>query len=113
MNQPHLPGEPLTEGDYELLGRGFISRRTADLAGLRRVSDAEARLVVGANGRAGDFAGIVFPYFSPFDGKVRDYRLRRDTPDLKERDRKLVECAKYISPPRARNHVYFPTWHRC
>ncbi len=108
MYHPNLPGGPLTERDYERLERSFISRQTADLAGLRRVSDTEARLVVGANGRAGDFAGIVIPYISPLDGKVRDYRLRRDNPDIEEREGKRVERAKYISPQRARNHVYFP-----
>jgi Domain of unknown function (DUF3854) len=102
-----LPGEPLTDRDYELLERCFISRELADAACLRRVSDPEGRILVGANGRSGDYAGIVIPYFSALTKDAREYQLRRDNPDLKERDGKFVEERKYLFPPGRTNLVYF------
>lgn len=61
MNALHnLPGTALTDLDYQMLKRSLISRELADQALLRRVSDAEARMIVGANGRQGDFSGVIF-----------------------------------------------------
>lgn len=110
-----LPGTPLSEADYKMLERSFISPELAECASYSRVSDAEGRIVVGANGRAGNYAGIVIPNISPTTGYPREYRLRRDTPDLAQRNGKLVEKGKYLSAPCARVYAYFvpgtrPEW---
>lgn len=110
MEYPSLPGSPLTDQDYQGLEKCFISRETADAAFLRRVNDPEGRFLVGANGRRGDFAGIVFPYFDPFSKQVRAYRLRRDCPDAEYRDGKTVEKGKYMSAPGQGNLVYSIHW---
>jgi hypothetical protein len=102
-----LPGGPLTERDYQQLERCFITRELADQACLRRVTDAEGRIVVGANGRSGDYTGIVIPYVLPETGNRCEYRLRRDFPDLEERNGRVVEKGRYLSPPGAGNRAYF------
>jgi hypothetical protein len=108
MDLSNLPGSPLTEKDYAMLDQSFIDRELADQASLRRVSDAEGRQLMGINGRPGVFSGIVFPYLSPKDEFVHELRLRRDVPDFEEQDGKPREKMKYVSPPRARNRLYFP-----
>jgi putative DNA primase/helicase len=82
---------------------------------LRRVGCSEGAAIVGRNG-SGDFAGIVFPYIWPGEDHVREFRLRRDHPDL-EHDAagKLKERGKYLSPPGRGNMLYFvpgtdPNW---
>jgi hypothetical protein len=82
MSPANLPGTALNKPDYETLKRCFISRDLADRACLRRVSHPEGRDLVAANGRAGDYSGIAIPYISVRDGNVREYRLRRDHPEL-------------------------------
>jgi predicted P-loop ATPase len=63
--------------------------------------------VIGRKG--GNYAGIVIPYWHPGSDRVRDYRLRRDQPDLEH------DCAgnfkprhKYLSPPGRSNMLYLP-----
>jgi hypothetical protein len=92
------------------LESSFITREIAESAGLRRVSDLEARSLLGIDGRRGDFAGIVIPHFDPRDRAIPAYRLRRDHPDLEERDGRVVERAKYLSERNARNCLYFLPW---
>jgi hypothetical protein len=116
MNFASLPGRrSLEEKDYEHLLRSYIPRELADAAYLRRVTDAEGRELIAANGRNGNFAGLVFPYVNPGTANVRAYRLRRDCPDLIEVDGKLKEQGKYLSAPGSGNHLYFvpgtrPEW---
>jgi len=59
--------------------------------------------------KGGDFGGIAIPYFMPGSRRLRDYRLRRDQPDL-ERDRtgQLRTKQKYLSPPGRGNMLYVP-----
>jgi hypothetical protein len=104
----NLTGSPLDERDYQMLERCFISRELADQALLRGVSDIEGRTLIGANGRHGDYSGIAIPNIDPANGNIRDYRLRRDRPDLEQRNGRVVEEAKYLSAPGARNRAYFP-----
>jgi len=63
--------------------------------------------IVGRKG--GDYSGIAIPYFHPGSDQVRDYRLRRDHPDL-EYDAggnpKIKQ--KYLSPPGRSNMLYLP-----
>ena len=85
MNSPaNLIGDPLGEADYAALEARWITRDAADAALLRRVDLPQGAEFVGQAGRAGDYAGILIPYLWPGDGSVRDYRLRRDHPDLEQ-----------------------------
>lgn len=101
-------GTSLSSADYSSLLQSGISQELAEAAGLRRVNTAEGMTVMGRTGR-GDYAGILFPYRWPGDTAVRDYRLRRDHPDL-ELNSEGVEKdkAKYIAPPGRGNMLYFP-----
>ncbi len=105
----------LTPQDLAALERCFISAELAAQARLFRVSSSEGALLVGRNGR-GDYSGIVFSNIWPGDDFIREYRLRRDKPDLEQRpDGTIKEKAKYLSPPSGRNLLYFmpgtkPEW---
>ncbi len=102
-----LPGEPLTERDFEKLAGSYITKELAEQALLRRVLSAEGAAIVGRNG-SGNYSGIVIPYIWPGADSVREYRLRRDTPDLeRQTDGSLREKAKYLSPPGRGSMLYF------
>lgn len=59
--------------------------------------------------KSGDLAGIIIPYLVPGEGRVVEYRLRVDHPDLEYRaDGTLRETRKYIHPPGRPNRLYFP-----
>lgn len=110
MNSPaNLIGDPLGEADYAALEARWITRDAADAALLRRVDSPQGAEFVGQAGRAGDYAGILIPYLWPGDGSVRDYRLRRDHPDLEQgADGKIKPRRKYLSPPGRSNMLYLP-----
>jgi hypothetical protein len=74
-----IAGSGLTENDYSALQSRWIDRTLADRALLRRVDSLTGAQIVGR--RAGDYAGILIPYFHPGSDRVREYRLRRDQPD--------------------------------
>lgn len=69
-------GSDLSETDLRNLEASWITRELANQALLRRVTSAEGAAIVGRNGR-GDYSGIVFPYFMPGGGEVREYSLVR------------------------------------
>jgi putative DNA primase/helicase len=74
-------------------------------AHVQRVSDAQARQDFGVLGPpATDMGGLIFPYFSPANGRRTTARLRRDHPELV--DGKLRN--KYISAWGDSRHLYFP-----
>lgn len=101
----------LTESDYCNLEKSFISREIAKAAKIRRVDDLEGAETVGKQRAAGtNYAGIIFPYFLPLNyDRPREYRLRRDQPDYEQKsDGTQKEKGKYLSPPGARNMLYFP-----
>lgn len=102
-----LPGGPLTEQDYTVLEHSGIGRELADTALLRRVTSHEGNAIVGRSG-AGDYAGIIFPYLWPGEPGIREFRLRRDHPDIEYRDGKPREKAKYLAPPGRGILLYFP-----
>jgi len=57
--------------------------------------------------RNGNCAGILIPYFHPGSGQLRDYRLRRDLPDLEyDAAGNLKARQKYLSPPGRSNMLY-------
>jgi hypothetical protein len=111
VQEPYASGvtsQLLRTSDLELLQRSYITREIAERAGIIRVDSAEGARLVGRNG-SGDYAGIVFPYFWPGEQSPREWRLRRDNPDLEEqRDGPPKEKRKYLSPPGRANKLYLP-----
>jgi hypothetical protein len=104
-----LPGGPLTESDLDKLQSSFISPDAAQRAQLRRVDSAQGRQCLGRKD-TGDYSGILFPNIRPGDSRPREYRLRRDNPDLEydTETGKTKERKKYLSPPGRGNLAYFP-----
>jgi hypothetical protein len=55
----------------------------------------------------GNYAGILIPYFQPGSNRVREYRLRRDQPDLEyDSAGNLKAKQKYLCPPGRSNMLY-------
>jgi hypothetical protein len=105
---PHSSGNRLTEYDYRMLERSWIPSELADAAGIRRVTSLEGGQIIGRNG-SGNYEGLIFPYIWPGESAARDYRLRRDHPDLERKpDGAIKEKQKYLSAPGRSNLLYFP-----
>src|SRR5438045_1517999 len=63
-----------------------------------RVDSLTGGEMVGRKG--GDYSGIAIPYFHPGAERVRDYRLRRDHPDMEyDGGGSFKVKQKYLSPP--------------
>lgn len=106
-NSSHRHDNRLTEADYAILEKSWITREQADSARLYRVDSLEGAQLVGRSG-TGNYAGIVFPYVYPEEANPHEYRLRRDNPDLElQPDKTTKEKQKYLSPPGRGNMVYF------
>lgn len=104
---PNLCGGPLDERDYAALEARWIDRATADDALLRRVDSLLGAEIAGQR-QTGDYSGIVIPYVWPGEGRIRDYRLRRDHPDLEQvADGSIKQRRKYVGPPGRGNMLYF------
>lgn len=100
-------GHELTSEDLNQLRKSYISQDLAEEAGLFRVDSETGKEIVGAKDNK-DYRGIVFPYFWPGNDSPREYRLRRDYPDLEEKeDGRIKEIKKYLSPPGRGNKLYF------
>ena len=98
-------GSGLTAADYAALEARWIDRSLADLAGVRRVDSLTGGEIVGR--RSGNYAGIIIPYFRPGEAEVREYRLRRDQPDLEyDSAGNFKARQKYLSPPGRSNMLY-------
>jgi predicted P-loop ATPase len=98
-------GSDLTPSDYAALESRWIDRELADRAGLRRVDSLTGGDIVGR--RSGNYAGILIPYFMPGGNSVREYRLRRDHPDMEyDSAGHLRPRQKYLSPPARSNTLY-------
>ena len=101
-------GSDLTSADHAALESRWIDPETARRAGLRRVDSLTGGEIVGRRG-GGDYSGILIPYFLPGSDQVRDYRLRRDHPDLEyDAAGNLKAKQKYLSPPGRSNMLYLP-----
>jgi hypothetical protein len=99
----------LTPGDFQKFTDSFITREIVEQAGLFRVDSVTGAERIGRTATAhNDYAGIIFPYFLPEDTRPREYRLRRDKPDLEQKNGELKEKGKYLSPPGRGNMFYFP-----
>jgi hypothetical protein len=96
--------------DYKNLARSYISREIVLAAGIRRVDSSEGARIVGRLPNANkDYSGLLFPYPSLTTGQIREYRLRRDFPDLERKsDGTLREIAKYLGPPDRPPLLYYP-----
>lgn len=106
---PNIVGGPLTEADYADLDRRWIPREQADAAFLRRVNSLDGAAIVGQEGRAGDYSGIVIPYLRPGDPNVHLERIRRDHPDIEANHLGVMTPRrKYMGPPGRGNMIYFP-----
>jgi uncharacterized protein (DUF927 family) len=99
----------LTEFDFQQFANSFITPEIVQQAGLFRVDSTRGAELVGRKPTANsDYAGIAIPYFLPEDTSPREYRLRRDSPDLEQRNDEVKEKGKYLSPPGRGNMIYFP-----
>ena len=98
--------KPLTEADFDrLIG---IDREIIQRANVRRVDSLTGGQIVGRNGR-GDYSGILFPYCWPGEDHAREFRLRRDHPEMEaDANGQLKPKDKYLSPAGIRNMLYFP-----
>ena len=102
---PNLIGAELSATDFAALESRWVDRPLAESAFLRRVDSWTGAQLVGRKG--GDYAGIAIPYFAPGDRHVREYRLRRDHPDLEaDSSGQLKVKQKYLSPPGRSNMLY-------
>ena len=103
----NLPGIPITGDDQrKILDPRWIDDLTAARAHLRRVDSSAGGHLVGRNGLA-NYEGIAIPYYLPGESRHREFRLRRDHPDMEYRDGKLKEHGKYLSPRGRGNMIYF------
>jgi hypothetical protein len=109
MTTATLNFAPLLDADYANLERRWIDRPLAAAAGIQRVDSATGAEMIGrhSNG-SGTYAGLAIPYTLPGDAHVRDYRLRRDYPEIVYKDGKTKEQGKYLSAPGCSNMAYFP-----
>lgn len=101
-----LPGNELQPADCWSLEARWISRDLADMAKIRRVDSNTGRLLVGRRDY-GSYEGLAIPYFLPGQDYVREWRLRRDHPDIEYKDGKPKERCKYLAPPGRKNMIYF------
>ncbi len=97
----------LTTHDLEKLAQSYIPDKLAEQAGLFRVDSADGAQLMGKSG-SGDYSGIVFPYIWPGAERPREYRLRRDRPELEQTPEGRKEKNKYLSPPGRGNLFYVP-----
>lgn len=99
-------GNALTDADYASLARRWIDKTLADRAGIRRVDSNTGNVLVGGCDQ-GNYEGKAIPYFLPGELLIREWRLRRDHPDIEYKDGKRKERGKYLSPPGRKNMIYF------
>jgi hypothetical protein len=101
-----LPGKPLADSDFAMLDLSWIDRGHAEKALLRRVTNIEGAELVGQTD-GHNYAGIAFPYVWPGESHPREYRLRRDSPDVTYKDGVKKPLRKYLAPPGRGNLLYF------
>ena len=105
--QSTLIGSALTSADYAALEARWIDRELANRARLRRADSLTGGEIVGRKG--GNYSGILIPYFRPDSDRVREYRLRRDHPDLEYDVAGILRLRqKYLSPAGRSNMLYLP-----
>ena len=90
----------LTQADLEMFARLGINPELLLRAGIKRVTDLEARQEFGLKG-TGHNAGVIFPYLDAA-GNRHTCRIRRDNPEIE--NGKTVR--KYLAPYGDRRHLY-------
>jgi hypothetical protein len=99
-------GSELTASDLEALDACWIDPELAQAARLRRVDSLAGAELVGR--KSGDYSGIAIPYSLPGSTEIREYRLRRDHPEMEVDSQGRVKSKqKYVSPPGRGNMLYF------
>lgn len=99
----------LSQNDLTNFAASFITPEIIEQAELRRVkSDSGAEMLGRTPTARKDLSGIAFPYFLPESTSPREYRLRLDYPDIEEKNGIRKEKGKYLTPPGAKNMIYFP-----
>lgn len=101
------PDSSLTPQDLENLSSSWITPELAQIAGLFRVDNHQGAEIVGRSVGSSSYSGIVFPNIWPGESKAREYRLRRDYPDIEYKNQQPRPKAKYLSPPGRGNLLYF------
>jgi predicted P-loop ATPase len=103
----NIPGGPLEDRDYASLESRWITRDVADGALLRRVISIDGMELLSAQGRPGNFAGILIPYVWPGKQELTNYRIRRDQPDMEaNHEGGISPKRKYMGQQGARNSLY-------
>jgi predicted P-loop ATPase len=104
---PASAGSELIASDFAALEARWIDRELALTARLRRVDSLTGAELAGR--MSGNHSGIAIPYFFPGTSEVREYRLRRDHPEMEIDSKGQVKTKqKYLSPPGRGNMLYFP-----
>jgi hypothetical protein len=104
---PELKGKALMKRDLAWLEKSWIPPDLAQRARLRRFDRDTAAEVLGQRPTV-DCSGIAFPYFWPGSGEVREWRVRRDNPEIEIRAGGVrKEQRKYLSPPGRGSMLYF------
>jgi hypothetical protein len=98
------PDHSFTEHDVSKFARFGVDVNLLTEAGIRRVSDAQAREYITGN-TPGDLAGLLFPYLDPETHLPVTCRLRRDHPEV---DAAGNPQRKYVTAWGDSPHVYFP-----
>lgn len=93
----------LCTSDLAMFGRFGVNADLLLEAGVRRVTDAEAREFFAGNNH-GDLAGLMFPYADPETGHQGTCRIRRDHPEM---DPAGKPDKKYLMPYGDPPHIYF------
>jgi len=93
----------LNPEDLTAMAKRWITPEIAVQAGIYRVDSIEGARLVGRNS-SGDYSGLAIPNILPGQTRPREFRLRRDNPELKPDGR---EANKYLSPPGRGNLLYF------
>src|ERR1019366_4637739 len=99
-------GPALTDADYASLAGRWIDSELATAAKIRRVDSGTGRSLVGRQDHA-SYEGLAIPYFLPGESRIREWRLRRDHPEIEYKDGKPRARGKSLSPPGRKNMIYF------
>jgi len=98
-----LAGGPIEPHHRAALHARWIDDELIERSFVRSVSSAAGAEITGSRG-SGDYTGIAIPYIDPGADHVRDYRVRRDHPEIENGKPK----GKYLAPPGRGNMLYFP-----
>ena len=90
--------------DYANLARRWIDGQLADLARIRRVDSDTGRLLYGSAGSTDRTRAWQSHTSSRRVPRPREWRLRRDHPDIEYKDGKPKERGKYYVAARSKEH---------